>query len=156
MKEDVNEINFVNIRQCFYVITKSQMIYIKCSFSICFWEEKQWAVTNRKVYFLSLDKYAHNWNRAFWWPQGYPGLTCGVEENMQGRGRARSQSNACWELKTELRSKFKPDKGPGEKDSSLGNWDSNPSQRGFDDSAASQLGLRFDTTIFWAHKMFIP
>lgn len=57
--------------------------------------------------------------------------------------------------KKRFRSKFKPEKGPGEKGLLPGELGKKASQRGFDESAASQLGLRFDTTIFWACKMLI-
>ena len=59
--------------------------------------------------------------------QGWPAGELRVEDS--GLGQGQLQSNACWELKRGLRSEFKPERGPERKNSSLGNWKSNVSQR---------------------------
>ena len=75
---------------------------------------------------------------------------------MQGQVRASTQSNARWKLKRGFRSEFKPEKGPREKELFPGELGKQHLSAGIREySAASQLGLRFDTTIFWACKMLI-
>lgn len=103
---------------------------IQCSLSVCFWGEKRWTVTNRKAYFLFLDKCAHNWNWAFWETSGLPrpdlqgeGERAGLGQDLQPEQCMLGAKNWGWVIVQAWEG------GQGRKDSPPGNWESRPSRR---------------------------